>query len=63
MDIASLSMGLAQSNLLTDVGTALLSKSLDQAESVSFAITEMIDSSAMANSVYPDLGGNIDIRI
>ena len=32
MDIAALSMNLAQTNLLNDVGTAVLSKSLEQAQ-------------------------------
>ena len=63
MDIPALSMAMAQSNLLTDVGTALLSKSMEQAEIVSSAITDLIDSSAMERSVYPELGGNIDISI
>lgn len=63
MDIPALSMAMAQSNLLTNVGTALLSKSMEQAEAVSGAITELIDSSAMERSVYPELGGNIDISI
>ena len=63
MDIPALSMSIAQSNLLTDVGTALLSKSMEQAESVSGAITQLLDASAMEHSVYPELGGNIDISI
>lgn len=63
MDIASLSTGLAQSNLMTDVGTALLSKSLDQAQQVSGALTEMIDAASLEHSVNPDLGGSIDVRI
>ncbi len=63
MDIPALSMSIAQSNLLTDVGTALLSKSMEQAENVSSAITQLLDASAMEHSVYPELGGNIDISI
>lgn len=63
MDIPALSMSIAQSNLLTDVGTALLSKSMEQAENISSAITQLLDASAMEHSVYPELGGNIDISI
>ncbi len=63
MDITSLSMGLAQSNLLTDVGTAMLAKSFEQADVVSNAITQMMDASAMELSVNPDIGANIDIYI
>ena len=63
MDITSLSMGLAQSNLLTDVGTAMLAKSFEQADVDSNAITQMMDASAMELSVNPDIGANIDIYI
>ena len=39
MDIAALSMNLAQTNLLNDVGPAVLSKSLEQAQDTGSAIT------------------------
>lgn len=63
MDIASLSMSMAQTNVLSDVGTAMLAKSKEQAEVVSASLTEMIDSAAMERSVYPELGGNIDVSV
>lgn len=63
MDIPSLSMNLTQNNLLSSVGTAVLAQSLDMAESTGAAITELIDTAAMEHSVYPELGGNIDVRI
>ena len=63
MDIASLSMGLSQSKLLTDVGTAMLAKSFDQAKQVGETITELVDSAAMERSVNPSIGGNIDLYI
>lgn len=63
MDIPALSMRMAQTNLLTDVGTALLAKSMDQADTTAAALTDMLDSSAMELSVNPDIGGNIDISI
>ena len=63
MDIASLSMGLAQSKLITDVGTAMLGKSFDQAKQVGETITELVDSAAMERSVNPSIGGNIDLYI
>ena len=47
MDIAALSMNLAQTNLLNDVGTAVLSKSLEQAQDTGSAITQMLDASAI----------------
>lgn len=63
MDITTLSMGLAQSQLMTNVGTALLSKSLEQASQTSANLTELLDSASLEHSVNPDLGANIDIRI
>jgi hypothetical protein len=63
MDIASLSMNMAQSKLLSNVGTAMLSKSINQAKMNGTAVEELLDSSAMERSVNPDIGANIDIRI
>jgi len=54
---------MAQSNLLTDVGTAMLAKTMEQADSVSAAMTEMLDASAMELSVNPGVGANIDISV
>ena len=63
MDIPGLSMRMAQTNLLSDVGTAMPAKTMDQAESVSAAMTEMLDASAMELSVNPGIGANIDISV
>ena len=63
MDIPALSMSMAQSNLLTDVGTAMLAKSLEQAAVITASMTDMLDASAMELSVNPDIGGNIDISV
>jgi len=63
MDIPSLSMHMAQSNLLTSVGTAMLAKSMEQADVLTASMTEMLDASAMELSVNPDIGGNIDISV
>lgn len=63
MDIAGLSMGMAQSRLMNDVGVAVLAKSLDTAQSTGAMLTDLIDSAAMERAVNPDVGGNIDIRI
>ena len=63
MDIPGLSMRMAQSNLLTDVGTAMLAKTMEQADSVSAAMTEMLDASAMELSVNPGVGATIDISL
>ncbi len=63
MDIPSLSMSMAQTNLLTDVGTAMLAKSMEQADIITASMTEMLDASAMELSVNPEIGGNIDISV
>lgn len=63
MDIAGLSMNLAESRLLSDVGTAVLSKSLEQAKDLGNAMTEMIDAAAMERSVNPNVGANIDVML
>lgn len=63
MDFAKLSMNIAQTNLLSDVGTAMLAKSLDMAETMGSSVTELLDSAALERSVNPDIGGNIDISV
>ncbi len=63
MDFALLSMNLAQSQLMTNVGTAMLAESMDMAETTSDSITQLIDSASMEHSVHPELGSNIDIFI
>lgn len=63
MDIAGLSMNLAQTQLLSNVGTAVLSQSLEQAKDLGANMTEMLNAAAMERSVNPDIGGNIDVMI
>lgn len=63
MDIAGLSMNLAQTQLLNSVGTAVLSQSLEQAKDLGANMTEMLDAAAMERSVNPNIGANIDIMI
>lgn len=63
MDIAGLSMNLAQTQLLNSVGTAVLSQSLEQTKDLSANMVEMLDAAAMERSVNPDIGANIDIMI
>ena len=58
MDIAALSMALAQDRVMTDVGTAMLSKAIDQGQETGDTLTKM-----MEQSVNPNLGGNIDISL
>ena len=63
MDIAAVSMSLANVNLTTQVSTAMLDKVMNSNEELAGGLMEMIDSAAMERSVYPHVGGNFDIRI
>lgn len=63
MDIAALSMSLAAVDLQTQIGVAVLDKTMDMGESLGAGMVEMIDAVAMERSVKPELGGNVDIRI
>ena len=62
MDIPALSMALAQNQILSDVGVAMLSKSLDVMQEQGAALASSIGSVSEL-SVNPDVGANIDIRI
>ncbi len=63
MDIAGLSTALSMSSMQSQIGTAVLSRALDTNRDIGEGLVEMIDSAAMERSVYPELGGNIDIRL
>lgn len=63
MDIASLSVALSQSSALNQIGTAMLSKTLDTTEILGQGLVEMIDSAAMERSVYPHIGSNFDMIV
>ncbi len=63
MDIAAMSVALAQVNTQNDVGVLMLSKSMDMTEALGEGMIEMLDASAMENSVTPHLGGSIDVRV
>ena len=60
MNITGLSMAISQIKTQTDVGTALLSKSLDTNETIGEGLVNMIDKSAMERSVNPNVGSNVD---
>lgn len=63
MDIAAVSMALADVSLTTQVSTAMLDKVMNSNEELAGGLMEMIDSAAMERSVNPHVGSNIDIRI
>lgn len=63
MDIAGLSMAMSASQVNSAFGVAMLSKSLDVAETTGTQITNMIDAAAMERSVNPGVGANFDMYI
>lgn len=63
MDIAALSMAMAQQKTMDDVGTAMLRNALDIQEDVGAEVVEMIDSAAMERSINPSVGASIDITV
>lgn len=62
MDIAGLSTAMAGINTMNQVSTAVLSKSLDTAESQGEAMVAMMDRS-MELSVNPNIGSNFDMSV
>ena len=58
MDIAAISTAMSQMNLTSQIGTAVLSMSMDMAESAGDGLVKVLES-----SVTSELGANIDIRI
>ena len=65
MDIAEISMNLSQNSLMSAVGTAMLSKTLDLVEGQATALTASMDmnSPSLESLVYPTSGTTIDMRI
>jgi hypothetical protein len=58
MDIAALSIAMNEINTSSDVGVAMLSKSLDVMEDQGEGLKKMMEA-----SVYPYLGQNVDYSI
>lgn len=63
MDIAGVSMALANINLQSQVGTAMLDKAMETNESLAAGMVEMIDAAAMERSVNPHIGSNMDLKV
>ena len=63
MDIASLSMVMSQSSSLTQIGTAMLDKVLENNEVLGQELINMMDAAAMERSVYPHIGSNFDMIV
>lgn len=58
MDIAQISMTMSRTKLLDTVAASLLSKQLDVTEQLGEGMIKM-----MEQSVNPELGQNVDIRL
>ena len=63
MDIGAISSQLAMSNTLSNVGVAMLDKTLDMQKVEGNGIVQMIDAAAMERSVTPHIGGNFDMSV
>ncbi|MFD0824983.1 YjfB family protein [Neobacillus sp. M.A.Huq-85] len=65
MDIASLSMGISQSKLHQDASIAVMKMAMDTAKGQGDMVNELLSppTQAMEQSVQPQLGGILDIRI
>lgn len=63
MDITGISMAMSQNKVMTQVGIAMMSNTMDIAETAGAAITNMIDAADMEQSVNPNIGGNFDMTI
>lgn len=63
MDIAALSVSMSRSSALTNVGTAMLSKSLDTNQVLGKGLVDMIDKAGMERSVNPAVGSRFDMLV
>ena len=63
MDIASISMAMAQTNSLSKIGIAVLDKAMETNEAAGQGIINMIDAAAMERSVNPAVGSNFDMLV
>ncbi len=63
MDIGALSTALASSQISSQFGVAMLSKTLDSQKAEGESIVKMIDAAAMERSVNPSVGSNFDMRV
>ena len=63
MDITGISMAMSQNKVMTQVGIAMMSNTMDIAETAGAAITNMIDTVGMEQSVNPNIGGNFNMTI
>lgn len=63
MDIAGVSVALANVSLQSQVSVAVLDKAMDTNEALSAGVVQMLDAAAMELSVNPNIGANFDVKI
>lgn len=63
MDIAAISMAMAQTNSLSQVGVAVLDNAMEANEIAGQGIVNMIDAAALERSVNPAVGSNFDMVV
>jgi hypothetical protein len=63
MRIEAISPAISSINTQSDIGVAMLSKSLDTVEETGDNMLKMMERSMLENSVNPYVGSNIDISI
>lgn len=63
MDIAAISMAMAQTNSLSQVGVAVLGNAMEANEIAGQGIVNMIDAAALERSVNPAVGSNFDMVV
>jgi len=63
MDIASISMAMAQTKSLSKVGVAVLDKAMESNEIAGQGIMKMMDAAALDRSVNPAIGSNFDMLV
>ena len=61
--VAGASMAMSQTQLMTNISTQVLAKSLDSMQASGAGLIDMLERSVMENSVMPNLGGNIDLMV
>lgn len=63
MDIAGVSMALANISTQSQVSTAVLDKAMETNKELGAGLVQMMDAAAMELSVNPGVGANVDMRI
>ncbi len=63
MDIAGVSMALANVSTQSQVGIAVLGKAMETNEVLNGAMVNMLDAAAMELSVNPSVGANFDMCV